>query len=149
MTERFDDSLGFLLNKVNLRLKSELLRCARTYEVTAEQWGVLNYIAECEGITQAELSDRTLKDRPNIGRITDKLTAKGLIERRPHPSDKRSHRLYVTETGSRLRVESIPIVSGVLAKATANIDVAELAQLQETLQKIYDNLESADKEDVQ
>lgn len=148
MAQQFDDSLGFLLNKTNLRLKSELLRCARTYEVTAEQWGLLNYIAECEGITQAELSDRTLKDRPNIGRITDKLTAKGLIERRPHPSDKRSHCLYVTIAGSHLRTELIPIVSNILAKATTNIDVAELAQLQATLQKIYDNLESIDKENV-
>lgn len=148
MAQQFDDSLGFLLNKTNLRLKSELLRCARTYEVTAEQWGLLNYIAECEGITQSELSDRTLKDRPNIGRITDKLTAKGLIERRPHPSDKRSHCLYVTIAGSHLHTELIPIVSNILAKATTNIDVAELAQLQATLQKIYDNLESIDKENV-
>lgn len=146
MTIPFDDSLGFLLNKTNLRLKAELLRRARVYNVTAEQWGVLNFITQTDGITQAELSDRTLKDKPNINRIIEKLLAKNLIEKRPHPSDKRSHRLYVTKAGYRLHANLVPIVENVLTKATANISAEELTQLTLILEKIYLNLESADKE---
>lgn len=146
MVKEFDDSLGFLLNKTNLRLKAELLRRTRTYHITAEQWGILNFIACTDGITQAELSDRTLKDKPNIGRITEKLTDKGLLEKRPHPSDKRSHRLYMTDAGSSLHDVLVPIVTEVITTATADISEEELSLLKQTLNKIYQNLESSAKE---
>ena len=138
----FDDSLGFVINKVNLRLKAELFRSARAYDVTAEQWGILNFVAASQGVTQAELSDRTLKDKPNINRIVERLMAKGLLEKRPHPIDRRAHRLYLTEAGEALHLRLMPIVSAVLADATAGIAQEELTQMKATLDKIYRNLES-------
>ena len=137
----FDDSLGFIVNKVNLRLKAELLRSARAYDVTAEQWGILNFIAEAEGITLTELSDRTLKDKPNINRIIDRLLAKGFLVKEAHPTDKRSHRFYLTESGHILRDALIPIVNGVLTDATRDISDDELSAMKATLDKIYSNLE--------
>ncbi len=38
MEFNLDDSLGFILNKLNTKLKNELFKRFKEYEVTPEQW---------------------------------------------------------------------------------------------------------------
>jgi DNA-binding MarR family transcriptional regulator len=49
MNFKLDESLGFILNKVNTKLKNELLQRLKEKDVTPEQWAILNCLWEQEG----------------------------------------------------------------------------------------------------
>lgn len=140
MNFRLEDSLGFILNKVNTKLKNELLHQLKEDDITPEQWAILNCLWEQEGITPKELSDLTFKDKPNTNRILEKLLAKELIIRHPHPVDKRAFQLYLTDRGWALREQLLPKAKQLLAKATTGMEEHKIAELKKLLNQIYENL---------
>lgn len=140
MDFRLDDSFGFILNKVNTKLKNELLQRLKEHDVTPEQWAILNCLWEQEGITPKELADLTFKDKPNTNRILEKLIVKGLVIRKAHPVDKRAFQIFLTESGRALREQLIPKVKQLLAKAATGIEPHKVAEMKKLLNQIYDNI---------
>ena len=134
------DSLGIILNKVNTKLKNELLQQLKENDVTPEQWAILNCLWEQEGITPKELSDLTYKDKPNTNRIVEKLITKGLVVRDSHPVDKRAFQIFLTDSGWALREQLIPKANQLLEKATMGIEEHKVEELKRMLNKIYDNI---------
>lgn len=137
---KLEDSLGFILNKVNTKLKNELFQQLKENDVTPEQWAILNCLWAKEGSTPKELSDMTFKDKPNTNRILEKLIIKGLVVRKAHPVDKRAFQIFLTEDGWALREQLIPRVKQLLAKATAGIEQQKVAEMKKLLNQVYDNI---------
>ena len=54
-------------------------------------------------ISMRELAERLKSDPSNVTGLIDRLEARGLVERRPHPSDRRIKGLALTAAGERLR----------------------------------------------
>ena len=54
-------------------------------------------------ISMRELADRLKADPSNVTGLVDRLEARGLVERRPHPSDRRIKGLALTAAGAKLR----------------------------------------------
>lgn len=134
------DSLGFIMNKTNTKLKNELLQQLKEDDITPEQWGVLTCLWDQDGITPKELADITYKDKPNTNRIIEKLQAKGFVIRTPHPVDKRAYQIFLTKSGLALREKLIPKVVVLLAKATRGIAASKEAEIKMLLNQIYNNL---------
>lgn len=140
MNFKLDDSLGFILNKVNTKLKNELFQQLKENDITPEQWAILNCLWEKEGITPKELSDMTFKDKPNTNRILEKLMTKRLVVRKSHPVDKRAFQIFLTADGWALRHQLIPKVKQLLDKATTGIDERKVVEIKKLLNQIYDNI---------
>ncbi|MFT9493938.1 MarR family winged helix-turn-helix transcriptional regulator [Anaerosolibacter sp.] len=137
---KLDDSLGFILNRTNTKLKNEMFQRFKEYDITPEQWSVLNCLWVQEGVTPKELADAIYKDKPNTIRILEKLQKKELIVRKPHPVDKRAFQIFLTDRGWALREELIPIVMILLEEATAGIRRDKVAEMKKMLNQIFDNL---------
>ena len=90
-------TLGFLLHDVARLLKRRFEQNARGTGLTRSQWQVLALLAQNEGIHQGKLAELLDIEAITLGRIVDKLETLGLIERRPHPSDRRIWLLHLTE----------------------------------------------------
>lgn len=140
MELKLSDSLGFILNKTNTKLKNELLQRFKEYDITPEQWAILCCLWEREGITPKELSDLTCKDKPNTNRILEKLIIKGLVVRKPHPVDRRAFQIFLTDTGRGLREHLIPKAQALIEKATIGIEEHKVTELKNMLNQIYDNI---------
>lgn len=140
MQFKLEDSLGFILNKLNTKLKNELFKRLRNYNVTPEQWSVLNCLWAQEGIAPKELADKIYKDKPNTNRILEKLESKGLVIRKPHPSDKRSHQIFLTEVGWALKEDLISTVTHLLDELTMGIEESKVEEMKVLLNKMFDNL---------
>ena len=56
-------------------------------------------------ISMRELADRLKADPSNVTGLVDRLEARGLVERRPHPSDRRIKGLALTAAGAKLRAQ--------------------------------------------
>jgi DNA-binding MarR family transcriptional regulator len=121
-------------------MKNELLQRFKEYDVTPEQWSVLNCLWVREGLTPKELADFIYKDKPNTNRILEKLQLKELIVRKPHPTDKRAFQIFLTERGWALRDELIPKVTLLLDEATKGIGAEKVDELKRLLNQIVDNL---------
>ncbi|MBS6501218.1 MAG: MarR family transcriptional regulator [Clostridium sp.] len=140
MEFNLDDSLGFILNKLNTKLKNELFKRFKEYEVTPEQWSVLNCLWIKDGITPSELAERIFKDKPNANRILEKLQMKKLIVRKSNLLDKRSFQIFLTERGWELKDELIPKVTQLLDEATIGIEESKITEIKKILNQMYNNL---------
>src|ERR1700738_1911923 len=92
-------TLGFLLHDVARLLRRRFEQNARGSGLTRSQWQVLTYLAQNEGISQRGLAELLDVEPITLCRIVDKLQAFGLIERHPHPSDRRVWILHLTAAG--------------------------------------------------
>jgi DNA-binding MarR family transcriptional regulator len=81
--------------------------------VTADQFVVLAVLADEDGITQQTLARRTSSDPNTIGAMLALLEKRGLLARRPHPTDGRARSVVLTRDGldtyNRLRARSQPV----------------------------------------
>jgi MarR family transcriptional regulator, transcriptional regulator for hemolysin len=87
--EANSSTLNFLLHDVARALRKRFEQNARGSGLTRLQWQVLTYLAQNEGINQSGLAELLHVEPITLGRIVDKLQASGLIQRHPHPSDRR------------------------------------------------------------
>ena len=140
---KLDDSYGYLINLAAQRLRYELHQTfqARGYDVTPEQWAVLNRLWEQDGLSQVDLAERTFKDKPSTTRILNLLEKKRIVVRRPDETDGRILRVFLTNMGKDLKEKLIPCAEEVLAKSGKNLTREELTQFKMTLHRILDNLE--------
>jgi MarR family 2-MHQ and catechol resistance regulon transcriptional repressor len=91
-------------NKIHHHAMDQL-KCSN---MSPARFDVLAQVSVAPGISQQELSDRLLVTKGNICTLLDKMSAQGLVERRPDPEDRRSYRLYLTEEGQHLAETLIP-----------------------------------------
>jgi MarR family transcriptional regulator, transcriptional regulator for hemolysin len=95
MTDRLR-AFGFLLKDATRLYVLRFEQRARRFGVTLPQCKALVFLSKNEGISQARLAELAETDPMTLVRILDRMEADGLVERRPDPSDRRAHRLYVT-----------------------------------------------------
>ena len=91
----------FQLADVARALRTYVDQCARRHGMTRAQWGVLLRLERQEGMTQAEMADALEIQPISLVRLIDRLCEQKLVERRPHPSDRRANRLYLTPRAGR------------------------------------------------
>jgi DNA-binding MarR family transcriptional regulator len=98
-----DASLGFNVYRCALLLRRELTRALARYQMTPEQWHVLAALDE-EGapVSQADVAELLLKDRPTVTRILQRMERDGWVTRSPDPADARVARVAATAAGARL-----------------------------------------------
>ena len=69
------------------------------YDLSPTRYYALLHISEKPGLSSSDLSDRLLCDKSNVTRIVKGLEHSGHIVRKPHETDGRTLRLYLTEKG--------------------------------------------------
>jgi DNA-binding MarR family transcriptional regulator len=81
---------------------------ASTLGLTAPQANALRELAG--PMTMRDLAERLSCEPSNATFIVDKLEKQGLIERCPHPSDRRAKQLVLTRTGTELREQLLDLL---------------------------------------
>ena len=92
----FARNLGFLLGDVARLTRTAFDRRVASLELTRSQWWVLTYVFRDQGLTQSELADHLEIGKVALGNLIDRLEAKGWVERRPDPNDRRINRVFLT-----------------------------------------------------
>jgi DNA-binding MarR family transcriptional regulator len=131
-----DRSVGFLLAKAYQRACALYKEQFDAYDITPQQFGLLRFLWEEDGLTQVELSNRSQIDRTTIGGLIDRLEHSGLVQRLPHPDDRRAYRICLTESGRRLQEELIPLGEELHRRILAPLTSDEAKTLVTILQKL-------------
>ena len=93
-----------------------------------------------EGINQGGLADLLEVEPITVCRMVDRLQEGELVERRAHPTDRRTWCLFLTPKAEAMLDQLRPVADSVFADALDGIDRAEQAALLKTLAQIRQNL---------
>lgn len=140
-------SLGFLLADVSRLVRRRFDGRARTLGLTRAQWRVLGQLRRREGINQTELAEILEIETITLGRHIDRLEARGWVERRRDPADRRVWRLYLKEKAQPVLDQMRKLSEATRQEALGGIPEAEREQLIELLLKIKSNMIALDQAD--
>jgi MarR family transcriptional regulator, transcriptional regulator for hemolysin len=143
LTEANTQNLGFLLHDVARLLKKRFEQNSRGSGLTRSQWQVLAYLARNEGINQTGLAELLDVESITLSRIVDKLEAMGLIERFPHPSDRRVWLLNLTASARPKLAQIRKLGDLTRGEALAGVPEKDRDALVKTLTLLKRNLTAA------
>jgi DNA-binding MarR family transcriptional regulator len=90
-----------LVHQLAQRLDVHVRRVGEQLGITATQVIALRELSE--PITARELANRMYCEPSNATFVLDRLEEQGLVERRPHPTDRRAKQILLTPAGGRCR----------------------------------------------
>ena len=139
----FDMHLVFAMmnGRVSAAINRNLYRNFRAngIDISPEQWTVLLYLWEKDGVTQQELCNATYKDKPSMTRLINNMEHRNLVRRDSNNKDRRVNLIHLTELGKGLEVRMRIITSRTLKEALKNISTEDLNICQMVLRKVFDN----------
>lgn len=109
------------------------------FDITPEQFLILDLVTEQGALYQRQIAEITLKDRGNVSRIVKILEEKGLITKEEAAQGRKVYKILITEKGRVLRDEILPTAIGIKKILAKNISEEELDITLNTLKKVYDN----------
>lgn len=122
MDAELDRDMCRLVHQFAQKLGNNARRVAEELGLTATQVIALRELSE--PITARELAGRMVCEPSNVTFVLDRLEQQGLIERRPHPTDRRAKQIVLTQDGRRCRIQ-------VLERMSADSPLAPLAAAQQ------------------
>ena len=91
--------LGYNLRRAQVAVFQNFAAEVGASELTPGQFGVLVVIDANPGLSQTQLGNALGIDRSTVVAVIDRLESRGLVARQPAPSDRRSHALYLSDSG--------------------------------------------------
>jgi DNA-binding MarR family transcriptional regulator len=95
-------STGFLLAIVGADSRRRFAQMLSAWDLSPGHFGALMSVAEFGSPSQQELGRATGIDPRNLVPLLDVLGERGLLERQPHPRDRRRHVVRLTSAGRSL-----------------------------------------------
>ncbi|MGL4450518.1 MAG: MarR family winged helix-turn-helix transcriptional regulator, partial [Sarcina sp.] len=112
----------------------------KPFNITVEQWNVMNTISLKEGENQKELAKISFKDRAAFTRILDILEKKNFIKRVTSPSDRREYLVYLTEEGKKFHEKVTPLILENTKENLRGFSDEEIENLKLLIDKLLVNL---------
>ncbi len=107
-------------------------------DLTAEQWGILEYLWYKKEAAQTEIAKATGRDKPSITRLVVSLEKKGFLKR--SRADMRTNRVVLTERGQQLNREYGPLLQKIVDEAMSSMPKKDRSILRDLLKAFAINL---------
>jgi DNA-binding MarR family transcriptional regulator len=127
---------GFLLSRMGMVAQKQFAARLESLGLTTRMWGALNVLDAAGAITQHALCKGTGMDPSTMVSTIDELEAKGLVERRPHPGDRRAHALHITDAGRETLARGRRIARQAQEELLAPLNEEEREQLRSLLLRL-------------
>lgn len=121
----------------------------KNLDITPDQWVVMYYLWEENGLSVGEIARRTKKDFANVTRIIDKLEKRKYVTKRKSKNDSRSYNVFIKPKTEKIKEELQSIWKQAADTALSGIGKTEQKQLMETLSKIENNMLRSLEEDFE
>jgi DNA-binding MarR family transcriptional regulator len=122
----FDRDLVIVLHDVARMMRTRFDSRAREYGMTRAQWVILARLKRQPGMTQNEMASLCEVEPITVGRLVDRLEARGLLERRLDPSDRRIRRLHLLPASEPILAEIRRYKQGLFRDVTDGLDESDL-----------------------
>ena len=141
MNESLDRDLLIVIHDVARTMRTHFDKRARAADaMTRAQWVILSRLDRQPGMSQNEIAAVCEVEPITVARLIDRLEARGMVERRPDPHDRRIKRLHLL-AAARPLLETIHSEKDVLsAQVTAGMDDTTRENLIDALLRMKENL---------
>lgn len=124
-----------------LRTAESLWNASRVFfarwDLSPSQFNILSLLHDQPGgCSQIELSRKLIMHRSNVTGLVDRLEARGLVQRRENPNDRRAFSVGITAAGSRLINQIQPHYYAAAEKVWETMPVEQARQLVAELAEI-------------
>ena len=110
------------------------------FEITPEQFVVIEVLMHHDGLYQRQLSEITLKDRPNITRIINILEKGGFVERRSDKNKRKVFKVFLTQKAKDIFPLLQKVSQDYRKVMTEGIKKEELENCLKVLNQVLQNL---------
>ena len=130
--------ISILIKKTSLvfdKISNQLLTA---YDLTGSQFKILMVLMHApEGsVRQIDIENKFAMTNPTVTGLVHKLEAKDLVKRMPHPEDKRSKVLALTDRAMAMKEELLALADNLEQQMTRNLNDDEREQLASLLLKM-------------
>ena len=139
-TVKSDNSLLALVGKASRLMSNQISNNLSAYQVTAEQWAILNSLWKQDGQTQQQLANQTNKNKASITHLIDNLEKRKLVKRVTDEQDRRNKMIMLTPDGTELQDTLTKVVKQTVKHMTKDLDKKELKGCRKALKKLIQNL---------
>lgn len=136
-TSYLETLLGYNARRAALTIIALFLRRMAPYDLRPVDFSVLTVVAHNPGVTSRQICAALDILPPNLVGMVKALHKRGLIERQPHPTDRRAQGLHLTQAGERLHTQAQKTATELEQQATHSLTPAELQTLTRLLRKVY------------
>jgi DNA-binding MarR family transcriptional regulator len=126
----------FLVRHAWLTLRGVVAEALVEHELSVAQFASLLLLDESPGMSVADVARKVSTARQSANEMLTGLERAGLVERRPHPSDRRSQQILLTDAGRARLGEAVPAVQAVEARLSSGFTPEELAVVNAWLQRM-------------
>lgn len=124
--------LSLASNAVSGRIAMEY---RQRWGLSIPEWRVMAVLGDAGGMTQRDLTKRTLMDKVAVNRACKVLEERGLAQRQPNEQDGRSHLLELTGEGTAMHSEIMPMALEMESKLFGGFSPDELDLFRSLLEK--------------
>lgn len=104
------------------------------------QFPILTELWKEEGLTQRQLLDRVEVEQATIANTLSRMERDGLIERRPHPQDRRAQQIFLTQKSRDLQGAATTAISDAEDAMFAGFRRFERELLKEYMRRAIENV---------
>lgn len=134
------ETIGFKLSRLPRLWRAILDERLAPLDLTQTRWVTLYHLWQMgDGQAQCDLARAIGVEAPSLVRTLDQLSDQGLIERRPCPNDRRTKRVYLTESAMPLLERIVTIADQARTEILEGISQQEIAVLEDLLNRIERN----------
>ncbi|ANU08604.1 MarR family winged helix-turn-helix transcriptional regulator [Paraurantiacibacter namhicola] len=134
---RLDDFLPYCLsttsNAVSARIAQEY---RKRFSLSVPEWRIMAVLGDAGGVTQRELTERTLMDKVAVNRACKLLSERELIARKPNAKDGRSHLLHLSETGEEMYAKIMPVARNIERQLFAGFSTEDVDRFRHMLRTV-------------
>jgi DNA-binding MarR family transcriptional regulator len=117
----------FLVRHAWLSLRGVVAEELAGHDLSVAQFASLLMLDQSPGLTVADVARKVSTARQSANEMLAGLEQNGLVERRPHPSDRRAQQVFLTDAGRARLAEALPTVQAVEARLATGFTAEELA----------------------
>lgn len=144
LKEDLSRNFGFILHDVSRLLRTTFDRRVKALGFTRSQWWVLTHIFRNDGATQSELADVLEVEKATLGRLLDRLEAKGWIRREGDAADRRAKRVFLTDEVEPVIKAMRAAAAEVRREALAGLSPEQQERFVDTLLAVKSNLNGSE-----
>lgn len=136
-TSFLESLLGYNARRASLAVIEVFMKRMAPYGLKPVDFSVLSLVAHNPGITSRQLCTALGILPPNLVGMVNQHEKRELIERQPHPHDRRAMGLHLTPAGQKLIRDAERTAAQLESEAVARLTQAEQRTLLRLLRKVY------------
>jgi DNA-binding MarR family transcriptional regulator len=134
---RFINDLEYTLKQYKKHIQSGLIK--HGFDITIDQWQILDVIVNNKDIKQTEIAEKTSKDAASITRIIELLNRKGYVARQTDPNNRRRLVLRISNHGEKEYIKAGEVIAEFTNKALSGLKEKRMKKLKKVFKNISKN----------